>query len=67
MCFVCRFSYYVLRNRMPFVCSEYVEQRSFVWTVSRLFGHAIGYVIGVSGTQVCTLVVVVAVQLISFR
>jgi len=25
MYFVCRFIYYVLRNRMTFICSEYVE------------------------------------------
>ena len=65
MYFVCRFSYYVLRNRMPFVCSEYVEQISFVWTVRRLFRHSISYVIGVFETQVGTLFVVVPVQLIS--
>ena len=45
MHFVCRFSYYVLRNRMPFVCSEYVEHCSFVRTVSRLCRYTIGYVI----------------------
>ena len=39
--FVCRFSYYVLRSRMLFVCSEYVEQCSFVWTVSRLCRHTV--------------------------
>jgi len=43
MYFVCRFSHYVLRNRMPFVCYEYVEQCSFVWTASRLCTCTIGY------------------------
>jgi hypothetical protein len=43
MYFVCRFSHYVLRNRMSFVCSEYVEQCSFVWTASRLCTCTIGY------------------------
>ena len=66
MYFVCRFGYYVLGKRMPFICSEYVEQCSFVWTVSRLCRYTIGYVIGVFETQVVTLVVVVPVQLISF-
>ena len=45
MHFVCRLSYYVLRNRMPFVCSDYAEQCSFVWAVSRLCRYTIGYVI----------------------
>ena len=45
MHFVRRFSYYVLRNHIHFVCSEYVEQCSFVRTVSRLCRYTIGYVI----------------------
>jgi len=56
---VCRFSYCVLRNRMPLVCSDYVEECSFVWSVSRLCRYTIGYIIGVIETQVVTLVVVV--------
>ena len=57
--FVCQFSYSVLRNRMSFVCSEYVAQCLFVWTVSCLSRYTIGYIIGVIETQVVTLVVVV--------
>jgi len=30
MYFVCRFSCYVLHNRMSFVCNEFVEQYSFI-------------------------------------
>jgi len=44
MYFVCRFNYYVLRNSMAFVCSEYVEQCSFVRTASRLCRYTIVYV-----------------------
>jgi len=58
MYLVYRFSY-VLRNRIPLVCREYVEECSFVWSVSRLCRYTIGYVIGVFETQVVTFVVVV--------
>ena len=51
---------------MRFVYSEYVEQCSFVWTVSRLSRCTIGYVTGVFETQVVTLILVVPLQLISF-
>ena len=43
---------YVLRNRMPFICNEYVAQCSFVWTVSRLCRYTVGYFIGMFETQV---------------
>jgi len=43
MYFVCRFSHYVLRNHMLFVCSN-VEQCSFVRTASRLCRYTIVYV-----------------------
>ena len=66
MYFVCRFCYNVLRSHMPFVCSEYVAQYLFVWTISCLCRYTISYVIGMFETQVVTLVVVVPVRLISF-
>ena len=52
---------------MSFVCSEYVEQCSFVWAVSRLCRYTIGYVIGVFEIQDITLVVAVPVLLCWFQ